>query len=78
MALTPCLECGKEISTQALSCPACGARTPRATRVYATVAIVSVLLVTIAGVWWKAQPTAAERPSIVATVTAPVRIDSPT
>lgn len=28
MAMTPCRECGKEISTEAASCPQCGAAAP--------------------------------------------------
>jgi len=30
MALAPCRDCGKPISTQAEQCPACGARFPTA------------------------------------------------
>lgn len=60
MALIPCKECGKEISTQALACPACGARTPRASRLYAIVATTIAVFGIATGVWRAVQPSAAE------------------
>jgi hypothetical protein len=52
MSLAPCRDCGKPISTQAETCPACGARFPTASgkRILKGVLLsVVVLLVLAAG-----------------------------
>lgn len=47
MALVPCRECGKELSTEAAACPHCGAARPKPVRWVA--AIVAGLLLAVVG-----------------------------
>ena len=52
MALIPCRECGKEISSEAAKCPHCGARkAPNVgARVFGFASLFAVLLTVVA--WW--------------------------
>jgi hypothetical protein len=38
MSLTKCRECGKDVSTEAKSCPSCGAKPPKPTSVFTLIA----------------------------------------
>lgn len=46
MAMTPCKECGKEISTEAKVCPHCGART-RTGKINDAVALFLIALIVL-------------------------------
>lgn len=57
MALIKCLECGKEISEQALSCPHCGCPIKSTLKVkkkdnYKVYAVISIIAFVLAGIMW--------------------------
>lgn len=61
MALKDCKECGKQISTEAESCPHCGAKQPKPTS-RLSILIAGLVLIGILQSAWKSDPPAAPKP----------------
>lgn len=51
MALKPCIECGTQISTQAKTCPRCGAKNSRINKFFAYIIIIGVVITVIASIF---------------------------
>lgn len=64
MALIKCSECGNEISTQATSCPKCGAKPKKSVGVIGIIIAVTVLVVVVKSALNSPPPDAATEPQL--------------